>query len=143
MARSLLSLLHAPSLSEPHPGFCSSFFLITFLQLVGKPPPSRIMCLHHVGLGEKYFSILSLLNAGENAQGFSLFAQVEREREREKMLNMACWLLRMGRVGAVTAKYGEKSVYFDLGDISNTTGKWDLYGNDEPNRYNGLQVHTH
>jgi hypothetical protein len=59
------------------------------------------------------------------------------------MLNMACWLLRMGRVGAVTAKYGEKSVYFDLGDISNTTGKWDLYGNDEPNRYNGLQVHTH
>jgi photosystem I subunit 6 len=43
------------------------------------------------------------------------------------------------RVGAVTAKYGEKSVYFDLGDISNTTGKWDLYGNDEPNRYNGLQ----
>jgi hypothetical protein len=67
----------------------------------------------------------------------------EREREREKMLNMACWLLRMGRVGAVTAKYGEKSVYFDLGDISNTTGKWDLYGNDEPNRYNGLQVHTH
>jgi photosystem I subunit 6 len=43
------------------------------------------------------------------------------------------------RLGAVTAKYGEKSVYFDLGDISNTTGKWDLYGNDEPNRYNGLQ----
>jgi hypothetical protein len=46
-------------------------------------------------------------------------------------------------LGAVTAKYGEKSVYFDLGDISNTTGKWDLYGNDEPNRYNGLQVDRH
>jgi hypothetical protein len=79
-----------------------------------------------------------------------------RERERERHththththteLNMegVCLVCVEGsRLGAVTAKYGEKSVYFDLGDISNTTGKWDLYGNDEPNRYNGLQVDRH
>ncbi|XP_024396298.1 photosystem I reaction center subunit VI, chloroplastic [Physcomitrium patens] len=43
------------------------------------------------------------------------------------------------KVGAISAKYGEKSVYFDLGEIDNTTGNWDLYGNDDPNRYNGFQ----
>ncbi|KAG0560195.1 hypothetical protein M758_10G156900 [Ceratodon purpureus] len=43
------------------------------------------------------------------------------------------------KVGVVSAKYGEKSVYFDLGEIDNTTGNWDLYGNDDPNRYNGFQ----
>ena len=40
----------------------------------------------------------------------------------------------------MSAKYGEKSVYFDLGEVDNTTGNWDLYGNDDPNRYNGFQV---
>lgn len=44
------------------------------------------------------------------------------------------------KVGVATAKYGEKSVYFDLGDIANTTGQWDLYGSDGPSPYNGLQV---
>lgn len=44
------------------------------------------------------------------------------------------------RVGVVSAKYGEGSVYFDLGEIDNTTGNWDLYGNDDPSRYNGFQV---
>jgi photosystem I subunit 6 len=39
----------------------------------------------------------------------------------------------------VVAKYGEKSVYFDLDDIGNTTGQWDLYGSDAPSPYNGLQ----
>ena len=43
-------------------------------------------------------------------------------------------------MGVASAKYGEKSVYFDLGDINNTTGNWDLYGNDEPGRYNAFQV---
>lgn len=47
------------------------------------------------------------------------------------------------RVGVASAKYGEKSVYFDLGEIDNTVGNWDLYGNDDPNRYNGFQVKTH
>jgi hypothetical protein len=41
---------------------------------------------------------------------------------------------------AVVAKYGEKSVYFDLEDIGNTTGQWDLYGSDAPSPYNPLQV---
>ncbi|GER52692.1 photosystem I reaction center subunit VI [Striga asiatica] len=40
---------------------------------------------------------------------------------------------------SVVAKYGEKSVYFDLEDIGNTTGQWDLYGSDAPSPYNSLQ----
>ncbi|KAH9620932.1 hypothetical protein KSS87_010173 [Heliosperma pusillum] len=43
------------------------------------------------------------------------------------------------RNGAVVAKYGDKSVYFDLEDIANTTGQWDLYGSDAPSPYNSLQ----
>ncbi|KAL6137621.1 hypothetical protein ACLB2K_062911 [Fragaria x ananassa] len=43
------------------------------------------------------------------------------------------------RSGAVVAKYGDKSVYFDLEDLGNTTGKWDLYGSDAPSPYNPLQ----
>ncbi|KAM0880959.1 hypothetical protein ACQ4PT_006524 [Festuca glaucescens] len=46
---------------------------------------------------------------------------------------------RRARGAAVVAKYGEKSVYFDLDDIGNTTGQWDLYGSDAPSPYNGLQ----
>ncbi|XP_008789338.1 photosystem I reaction center subunit VI, chloroplastic-like [Phoenix dactylifera] len=46
--------------------------------------------------------------------------------------------LRSGS-GAVVAKYGEKSVYFDLEDLGNTTGQWDLYGSDAPSPYNPLQ----
>ncbi|XP_077210950.1 photosystem I reaction center subunit VI, chloroplastic-like [Tasmannia lanceolata] len=41
--------------------------------------------------------------------------------------------------GGVVAKYGEKSIYFDLEDIGNTTGQWDLYGSDAPSPYNSLQ----
>ncbi|XP_060167231.1 photosystem I reaction center subunit VI, chloroplastic-like [Lycium barbarum] len=43
------------------------------------------------------------------------------------------------RAGAVVAKYGDKSVYFDLEDLGNTTGQWDLYGSDAPSPYNPLQ----
>ncbi|KAE9600471.1 hypothetical protein Lal_00045351 [Lupinus albus] len=43
------------------------------------------------------------------------------------------------RSGAVVAKYGDKSVYFDLEDLGNTTGQWDLYGSDAPSPYNPLQ----
>ncbi|THU44749.1 hypothetical protein C4D60_Mb02t10630 [Musa balbisiana] len=46
----------------------------------------------------------------------------------------------LSRPGAtVVAKYGEKSVYFDLEDIGNTTGQWDFYGSDAPSPYNPLQ----
>ncbi|KAI3418960.1 30S ribosomal protein S17 [Psidium guajava] len=41
--------------------------------------------------------------------------------------------------GGVVAKYGDKSVYFDLEDLGNTTGQWDLYGSDAPSPYNPLQ----
>ena len=40
----------------------------------------------------------------------------------------------------MVAKYGDKSVYFDLEDLGNTTGQWDLYGSDAPSPYNSLQV---
>ncbi|XP_047313208.1 photosystem I reaction center subunit VI, chloroplastic-like [Impatiens glandulifera] len=43
------------------------------------------------------------------------------------------------KAGAVVAKYGEKSVYFDLEDLANTTGQWDVYGSDAPSPYNPLQ----
>lgn len=49
-------------------------------------------------------------------------------------------LLVLDRSGAVVAKYGDKSVYFDLEDLGNTTGQWDLYGSDAPSPYNPLQV---
>ena len=39
----------------------------------------------------------------------------------------------------MVAKYGDKSIYFDLEDIGNTTGQWDLYGSDAPSPYNPLQ----
>mmetsp|Transcript_11491 Transcript_11491/g.20352 ORF Transcript_11491/g.20352 Transcript_11491/m.20352 type:complete len:134 (+) Transcript_11491:39-440(+) len=39
----------------------------------------------------------------------------------------------------VQAKYGDNSKYFDLKDLENTTGSWDMYGVDEPKRYPGLQ----
>ncbi|CAL4894825.1 unnamed protein product [Urochloa decumbens] len=50
----------------------------------------------------------------------------------------ACRSARRPRA-AVVAKYGDKSVYFDLQDIGNTTGQWDLYGSDAPSPYNPLQ----
>ena len=44
------------------------------------------------------------------------------------------------RFTAPRAKYGDESVYFDLKDLGNTTGAWDLYGSDSLSPYNGLQV---
>ena len=44
------------------------------------------------------------------------------------------------RISAPRAKYGDESVYFDLKDIGNTTGAWDIYGSDGPSPYNGFQV---
>ncbi|KAK4441565.1 Photosystem I reaction center subunit VI, chloroplastic [Sesamum alatum] len=44
------------------------------------------------------------------------------------------------RAGAMVAKYGDKSVYFDLEDIDNTTGQWDLYGSDAPSPYNPFRA---
>ncbi|MCA0772534.1 hypothetical protein, partial [Vibrio vulnificus] len=43
------------------------------------------------------------------------------------------------KAGAVVAKYGDKSVYFDLEDLGNTTGQWDVYGSDAPSPYNSFQ----
>ncbi|GJP48006.1 hypothetical protein CLOM_g7247 [Closterium sp. NIES-68] len=44
------------------------------------------------------------------------------------------------RFTAPRAKYGDESVYFDLKDLGNTTGSWDLYGNDGASPYNGMQA---
>mmetsp|Transcript_9077 Transcript_9077/g.23321 ORF Transcript_9077/g.23321 Transcript_9077/m.23321 type:complete len:109 (-) Transcript_9077:401-727(-) len=37
------------------------------------------------------------------------------------------------------AKYGDESIYFDLEDIENTSGSWDMYGTDVEKRYPDLQ----
>ncbi|KAG4991382.1 hypothetical protein JHK87_024839 [Glycine soja] len=47
------------------------------------------------------------------------------------------------RSGVVVAKYGDKSMYFDLKDLGNTTSQWDLYGSDAPSPYNTLQALRH
>ncbi|KAF8061289.1 hypothetical protein HT031_004379 [Scenedesmus sp. PABB004] len=43
------------------------------------------------------------------------------------------------RAVKVCAKYGENSRYFDLTDLENTTGSWDMYGQDSDKRYPGMQ----
>merc|ERR1711904_113783 len=37
------------------------------------------------------------------------------------------------------AKYGDESIYFDLDDIENTAGSWDMYGVDANKRYPDIQ----
>ncbi|KAL3694340.1 hypothetical protein R1sor_007991 [Riccia sorocarpa] len=44
------------------------------------------------------------------------------------------------RVGIVAKYDSTNSKYFDLGDLGNTTGAWDLYGQDSRSPYNGLQA---
>ncbi|KAF2323417.1 hypothetical protein GH714_035388 [Hevea brasiliensis] len=66
---------------------------------------------------------------GSSLTGTKLCVKPSRQSLRPK--NMS---------GAVVAKYGDKSVYFDLDDLGNTTGQWDLYGSDAPSPYNPLQV---
>ncbi|CAN6573315.1 unnamed protein product [Malus baccata var. baccata] len=66
---------------------------------------------------------------GSSLTGTKLVVKPTRQSIRTKNI----------RNGAVVAKYGDKSVYFDLEDLGNTTGKWDLYGSDAPSPYNPLQ----
>jgi photosystem I subunit 6 len=40
----------------------------------------------------------------------------------------------------VSAKYGDESVYFDLGDVESTTGAWDVYGVESSARYPDQQA---
>merc|ERR1711904_334322 len=40
---------------------------------------------------------------------------------------------------SVMAKYGDESVYFDLNDMENTAGSWEMYGQDGKKRYPALQ----
>lgn len=37
------------------------------------------------------------------------------------------------------AKYGEQDQYFDLNDLENTLGSWDMYGQEDEKRYPDLQ----
>ncbi|EEH57914.1 photosystem I subunit VI, chloroplast precursor [Micromonas pusilla CCMP1545] len=46
---------------------------------------------------------------------------------------------RASRATAAKAKYGDESVYFDLGDVESTTGAWDVYGEASTARYPGQQ----
>ncbi|WZZ47534.1 hypothetical protein YC2023_043793 [Brassica napus] len=67
---------------------------------------------------------------GSSLAGAKLFIKPSRQSFKPKST----------RAGAVVAKYGDKSVYFDLEDLGNTTGQWDLYGSDTPSPYNPLQT---
>lgn len=40
----------------------------------------------------------------------------------------------------VRAKYGDESQFFDLDDLENTVGSWDLYGQEDEKRYPGIQA---
>eukprot|EP00891_Asterochloris_glomerata_P009701 jgi/Astpho2/9701/Aster-03692 len=40
----------------------------------------------------------------------------------------------------VRAKYGDESQFFDLDDLENTAGSWDLYGQEDRKRYPDLQA---
>lgn len=79
-------------------------------------------------------------------QAFSPKLQTQIHKVYQKPLYLESWIeinenVPFGfRAGAVVAKYGDKSVYFDLEDLGNTTGQWDLYGSDAPSPYNPLQV---
>ncbi|KAB2604270.1 photosystem I reaction center subunit VI-2 [Pyrus ussuriensis x Pyrus communis] len=53
---------------------------------------------------------------GSSLTGTKLVVKPTRQSIRTKNI----------RSGAVVAKYGDKNVYFDLEDLGNTTGKWDL-----------------
>jgi len=43
------------------------------------------------------------------------------------------------RPAKVCNAYGKDSRYFDLNDLENTTGAWDMYGQDSDKRYPSLQ----
>lgn len=57
-------------------------------------------------------------------------------------IRLALLILKIlsSRLTVPKAKYGDESIYFDLKDIENTTGAWDIYGSDGPSPYNGFQV---
>eukprot|EP01025_Chloroclados_australasicus_P015902 TRINITY_DN1773_c0_g1_i2.p3 TRINITY_DN1773_c0_g1~~TRINITY_DN1773_c0_g1_i2.p3 ORF type:complete len:139 (-),score=21.20 TRINITY_DN1773_c0_g1_i2:146-562(-) len=40
----------------------------------------------------------------------------------------------------IKASYGEEGKYFDLSDLENTTGSWDMYGQEDAKRYPSLQA---
>ena len=46
---------------------------------------------------------------------------------------------RTARCVQTKAKYGDESVYFDLGDVEATTGSWDVYGVESKARYPDMQ----
>ncbi|KAK9834092.1 hypothetical protein WJX74_003767 [Apatococcus lobatus] len=44
------------------------------------------------------------------------------------------------RAAPVKAKYGDESQFFDLDDLEDTAGSWDLYGQEDTKRYPGIQA---
>merc|ERR1719473_2191894 len=49
-------------------------------------------------------------------------------------------LLTPNRATFAKAKYGDESIYFDLDDMPNTIGNWDMYGQDGDKRYPAMQA---
>ncbi|KAM1209894.1 hypothetical protein ACFX2I_015452 [Malus domestica] len=84
-----------------------------------KKLPVLPVSIRHLSAAQKvqHAAINSL--RGSSLTGTKLVVKPTRQSIRTKHIS-----------GAVVAKYGDNSVYFDLKDLGNTTGKCDLYGSD-------------
>ncbi|CAN6545662.1 unnamed protein product [Malus baccata var. baccata] len=82
--------------------------------------PVLPVSVHHLSAAQKVQPAAINGLGGSSLTGTKLVVRPTRQSIRTKNI----------RSGAVVAKYGDKSVYFDLEDLGNTTGKWDLYGSD-------------
>lgn len=67
--------------------------------------------------------------AALSAKSSTGFAQLRASRPR----------VASRRPAKVCNAYGKDSRYFDLNDLENTTGSWDMYGQDSDKRYPTLQ----
>merc|ERR1719161_1334878 len=57
-------------------------------------------------------------------------------RFRNSRISLA---LSSHKIFPVLSKYGDESIYFDLDDMENTVGSWEMYGEDGKKRYPSIQ----
>ncbi|KAG5042039.1 hypothetical protein JHK87_005954 [Glycine soja] len=115
-----------------------------------KPHSSRSLLtwvaleVKHVGASGKFPSpLLSFMKTIScTSQGVEISILNNDKHHKALKIGSKCmWKFNINyRSGVVVAKYGDKNVYFDLEDLGNTIGQWDLYGSDAPSPYNPFQV---
>ncbi|CAK0786231.1 hypothetical protein CVIRNUC_009444 [Coccomyxa viridis] len=76
-------------------------------------------------------SAMSTLKVNTYLAGVSLRAPTARAQARRQPFRSA---------RPVVAKYGSDSEYFDLDDLEDTTGSWELYGQEDEKRYPSMQA---